>query len=324
MRRNVSEPLVSAIVIFLNAERFLEEAIESIFSQTYGNWELMLVDDGSSDGSTAIAQRHAAALPSRVRYLEHPGHANRGMSASRNLGIRESRGDYVALLDADDVWLPYKLEEQVAILESQPSAGMVYGRTLYWHSWSGSGQIEDYTPDLGLPPNTVVEPPRLLSLFFSGRTRTPGPSNIMVRRSTIEEVGGFEERFRNLYEDQAFLIKVYLRAGVYVAGEQWFKFRRHSSSFMSVTRKAGAKQREGLIFLDWVEKYLVQQGIRDRKVWKALRKKQWRYRHPTLHRLRGWIRRPVRYAKTLVRRMAGEALSVLQRRLGKGFWGRAK
>ena len=73
--------------------------------------------------------------PSRIRYFEHAGHANRGMSAARNLGLDHARGRYIAFLDADDVWLPEKLREQVSALNDNPRAGMVYGRTLIWHSW---------------------------------------------------------------------------------------------------------------------------------------------------------------------------------------------
>src|ERR1051325_3716022 len=115
-----SRPLVSVVVIFRDAQRFLDEAIQSIWSQTYDNWELLLVDDGSVDGSTTQAYRWVQRRPERLHYLEHPGHANRGMSASRNLGIYHACGDYVAFVDADDVWLPPKLERQVSLLESWP------------------------------------------------------------------------------------------------------------------------------------------------------------------------------------------------------------
>src|SRR5215207_11709928 len=108
-----SKLLVSSVMIFLNAEKFIEEAIESVFAQTYDNSELLLVDDGSTDDSTQIALRYAERDPEKVRYLEHPGHRNRGMSASRNLGVSHAEGEYVAFLDADDVWLPYKLQRQV-------------------------------------------------------------------------------------------------------------------------------------------------------------------------------------------------------------------
>ncbi|HEY9653496.1 MAG TPA: glycosyltransferase family 2 protein, partial [Coleofasciculaceae cyanobacterium] len=114
------KPLVSVVTIFLNTEKYIEEAIESIFAQTYDRWELLLVDDGSSDRSTIIALQYAQQYAGKVRYLEHETHQNRGMSASRNLGVRHAQGEYIAFLDSDDVWLPQKLERQVEILESQP------------------------------------------------------------------------------------------------------------------------------------------------------------------------------------------------------------
>ena len=127
----VSErPLVSAIIIFLNGARFLEEAIQSVLGQEYAHWELLLVDDGSTDGSSVIALDYARRYPEKIRYLEHEGHQNRGMSASRNLGIRGARGAYVGFLDADDIWLPHKLAEQVALLESLPQRPLSYGRSL--------------------------------------------------------------------------------------------------------------------------------------------------------------------------------------------------
>ena len=86
-----SKPLVSVIVIFFNAEDFIQEAIESVFAQTYEHWELLLVDDGSTDKSRSIAERCAEQYPDKVRCLEHEGHQNRGMSASRNLGIDNAK-----------------------------------------------------------------------------------------------------------------------------------------------------------------------------------------------------------------------------------------
>src|SRR2546422_6997659 len=111
MRSRMSgKSLVSVITIFYNAERFLREAIESVFAQTYYPWELLLVDDGSVDKSTDIALEYARIYPEKVRYVEHNGHRNLGMSASRNLGIAHAKGEYVTLLDADDVWFPQTLD----------------------------------------------------------------------------------------------------------------------------------------------------------------------------------------------------------------------
>ena len=90
--RENNPPRVSAIINFLNEERFLQEAIESVFAQSFNDWELLLVDDGSTDGSTGIARRYAEKNPGKVRYLIHEGRQNRGMSASRNLGVRNAVG----------------------------------------------------------------------------------------------------------------------------------------------------------------------------------------------------------------------------------------
>ena len=80
----------------------------------FDDWELILVDDGSTDASTAMAKAWAASDPARIRYIEHDGHENLGMSASRNLGVAVARGRYVAFLDCDDVWLPSALAHRTA------------------------------------------------------------------------------------------------------------------------------------------------------------------------------------------------------------------
>lgn len=292
--------LVSIIIIFFNAEKFFEEAIESILAQTYDNWELLLADDGSTDRSTAIAQKYAQQYPEKVRYLEHEGHQNRGMSATRNLGIRHAKGEYIAFLDADDVWLPYKLEQQVAIMESHPEAGMVYGRSIYWNSWTGNPEDmeRDYTPELGVPSDTLFNPPTLLTLCYPlGKGTPPPPSDILLRREVVERIGGFEEGFRGqyqLYEDQAFFAKLYLNASVFAADKNWVKYRLHPDSCGSVVNKAGKYHTVRQFYLNWLEKYLSAQGIQDAQVWDALQKALWVYRYPILFKLKGLAERLVK------------------------------
>lgn len=305
-----SKPLVCVIMIFLNAEKFIEEAIKSVFAQTYDHWELMLVDDGSTDDSTGIALRYAEQNPEKVRYLEHEGHQNRGMSASRNLGICNAKGEYIAFLDADDVWLPQKLEQQVKILDSHPAAGMVYGCAQYWHSWTGNPEDlqKDHMPKLGIQPNTLVKPPSLLTLCYPlGEATAPCPSDILLRREMVERIGGFEEAFRRmyqLYEDQAFLAKVYLNASVFVASECWLKYRLHPDSCSSAVAKVNQYQTIRLFFLNWLEAYLTKQEVKDIKVWKALRKALWRYQHPSLYRLLRLPRDLVKQIKEPVKQIA--------------------
>ena len=271
-------PLVSVVVIFLDEERFLGEALASVFAQSYPRWELLLVDDGSSDGSARVARRWASRRPGSVRLLGHPGGANRGMSASRNLGLREAAGEYVAFLDADDAWEPGKLEGQVAALGGRPGAGMVYGRTLYWHGWTGRAEDAalDRTPDLGVAAGELVEPPRLLTLLYPfGEGATPSSSNFMLRREVAERVGGYEEEFRGMYEDQVFMTKIYLNEPIFVAdGRCWDRYRQHANSCFAVAQKTGHDHSARLAYFDWLRCYLVDQGIEDPLVWRLLEEKR--------------------------------------------------
>ena len=252
-------PAVSVVVIFLDEEAFLEEAVESVLAQTYRDWELLLVDDGSTDRSPAIARSYAARRPGRVRYLEHPGHENRGMSATRNLGVTHARGRYVALLDADDVWRPEKLAEQVAVLEAHPRLGMVCGASEYWWSWADPDR-DDVVVPVGGPQDVVVEPPGLsLALYPLGEGAAPCPSGLVLRRSVVEAVGGFVEHFRGpyqLYEDQAFLAKVYLSTPVYVASGCWDRYRQHPDSCVARVTGAGQYDEVRRFFLEDLEGYL--------------------------------------------------------------------
>ncbi len=278
-----SKPLVSSIIIFLNGEQFMEEAIASIFAQTYEHWELLLVDDGSTDKSTAIAQEYAQKYPQKVRYLEHENHQNRGMSASRNLGIKHAKGNYIGFLDADDIWLPQKLEQQVAILNSHPEAAMVYGRTQIWYSWTGNNKDSqlDHFYDLGVEPNTLVQPPNLLLQLLENKFQTPTTCNALVRQEVFKDIGQFEEAFRTMYEDQAFFSKVLLKAPVYVANECWAKYRQHpeSCSSQSETEQYYATRRP---FLNWLGNYLLEQNVQDRQVWKAFQWEKWQCDRPLL------------------------------------------
>lgn len=281
---------VSAIIIFLNEERFIEEAIDSVLSQGYQNWELLLVDDGSTDGSSAIARRYAAGFPGKIRYLDHPGHQNRGMSASRNLGVRHARGAYVAYLDADDVWLPNKLEHQVAILDAQPEAAMVHGPLLEWHSWTGNpddrGRDRLYGVDrTGVHPyaDTLVQPPHLLRLFLSREEFIP--SGVLVRREAIGLVGGSEDLFRGSYEDAVLYVKICLTSPVYVVRECSYQYRIHPGSWERTTIRAGQANAARLRYLYWVQGYLHARGVTDVAIWRALGLAIRRSRHPWLRLL---------------------------------------
>jgi glycosyltransferase involved in cell wall biosynthesis len=291
-----SKPLVSVIIIFFNAELFIEEAIESVFAQTYDSWELLLVDDGSTDRSRMIALRYVEQDPDKVRYLEHEGHRNRGMSASRNLGIRNAKGQYVALLDGDDIWFPRKLEQQVAILSSQPDVGMIYGATQWWYSWTGKPEDcqRDFVHPLGVAPDTVIQPPSLLVRFLRNEGISPCIGTLLVRREVLEGIGGFEENFRGLYEDQAFCAKICLDTPVFASSECWHPYRQHPRSASAVAQKTGQHRSARLFFLNWLATYLIAHEVKDMEVWRTLEKELWQCRHPFLTGVLGRTQQLVR------------------------------
>jgi glycosyltransferase involved in cell wall biosynthesis len=278
-------PRISVVMIFFNSERYIKEAIDSVLVQTFTDFELLLVDDGSTDTSSAIAQDYADRHPARVRYLEHEGHANRGMSAARNLGLRNAVGEFVALIDSDDVWRPNKLAAQLRIMELHPGLGMVCGTVRYWESWAGgedrlvpSGHIQDRS----IPP-----PEAMLRVYPLGTGTSPCPSDLLMRRDLMMSVGGFEEQFtgsRQLFEDQAFLAKFYLVAPVYFSGDNWLDYRQHADSCVAKVSRSGQDEEVRRFFLQWLANYLGQQPRVDIRVRTALRRTLWRDRHPHIYR----------------------------------------
>jgi glycosyltransferase involved in cell wall biosynthesis len=257
-------PTVSVVICFLNEERFLAEAVESVVQQTFTDWELWLVDDGSTDASREIAKQFAQQNPGRIFYIDHADHRNLGLSASRNVGIRSARGRYVAFLDADDAWFPRKLGDQAALLDRHPDAAMVIGASKYWQSWSGESEEVDVVTPIGAEHDTVVAPPQLMTrLYPLGEGACPPPSDIMVRREVLEAVGGFEASFRGplmLYEDQAFLSKIYRSFPVYVASACWDLYRLRPDSIVATAHAGSGYWEVRLHFLTWLKRDLARTG----------------------------------------------------------------
>ncbi|HEX2188914.1 MAG TPA: glycosyltransferase family 2 protein, partial [Longimicrobiaceae bacterium] len=273
---------VSVVMPFLDSERFIREAVESVRAQSFPHWELLLVDDGSRDGSAEIARGYAALDPERIRCLEHPGRENRGASAARNLAIRHARGDLVAFLDADDVWLPEKLAEQVALLDARPEVGALYGNTLFWHGWTGAPEdaARDHLPELGVPTDATLAPPELLVRCLRGRAAVPCTCSIVLRREVVERTGGFEERFRRVFTDQAFYAKVFAETPVYVADRCWDRYRIHPESSCSTAERDGRLREARADYLAWFAGYLDARGIADGRLRRAVRSELWLHRHP--------------------------------------------
>jgi glycosyltransferase involved in cell wall biosynthesis len=259
----MASPLVSAVTIVRDGERFLAEAIDSVLGQTYRDLELVVVDDGSTDRSAEIADRVARATPERVRLVRHADCGSRGMSAARTLGVQAARGGLIAFLDADDVWLPGKIAEQVAVLDAHPAAGMVYGRTQMWRSWDPDAARSDSFCDLGVAPDRLYPPLRLLPQLLENRVQSPTTCNALVRRSAYEEAGGFEAPFSGLYEDQVFFAKLYLRSATYVSSRFWARYRRHEANEPRERFSYARYYRERRAFLEWLAEHLADLPVDD-------------------------------------------------------------
>jgi glycosyltransferase involved in cell wall biosynthesis len=259
----LATPAVSVITIFRDEERFLAEAIESVLAQTLPDWELLLVDDGSTDRSRTIARAYAERRPGQVRYLEHPGHANMGMSASRNLGMVAAKGRYLSFLDGDDVFLPQRLERHVNTLDAMPWVDMVQSDVIHWHSWVApqEREEEDYIRPAVSQVDRVLRPPLALWTVGVVPELYPGICSLTIRRDAALELGGFEAAFRSLYEDQVFLTKVYASKTVYVIEDYLARYRMHPESTVERAKRSrheagGEWQSQEQAFLTWREGYL--------------------------------------------------------------------
>jgi glycosyltransferase involved in cell wall biosynthesis len=266
--RDAIEPgehgLVSVIIIFLNEEPFLRDAVESVIAQDYPSWELLLVDDGSTDDSPRIATWFVEQ-DARIRYLTHPDRTNRGMSASRNLGLAHARGEYVAFLDADDVYLPQRLRRHVEILATRPDMAMSASSYIRWF-WAESDTDADpgttYPRPPVLPGDAVWQPPVGLMMVTAIPYLHMGTCSWTVRRQVALEVGGFEDSFRSLYEDQVFASKVLARYPVYIMQDYLARYRHHDASATRVAKARGdTADMDGARFVDWLLGYLDRHGV---------------------------------------------------------------
>ncbi|MFO1060330.1 MAG: glycosyltransferase family 2 protein [Dongiaceae bacterium] len=164
-------PRVSVVMPVYNVERYVATAIRSVLAQSFADLELIVVDDGGSDGSVAICR--AFADP-RIRIVAQ---ANRGLAGARNTGIAAARGDYVALLDADDGWLPEKLALHVANLDAHPTVGV---------SYDGAILIDEQDRPLGIV-QAPVDGPVDARLVFTGRVVKNGSVPVM-RRAVFDDI----------------------------------------------------------------------------------------------------------------------------------------
>ena len=204
-------PRVSVLIPCYNAERYLSAALDSVLAQTYQDFEIIVVDDGSTDDSAAVAARYP-----RVRCFRH---AHSGISVTRNLCLSKAKGEFVAFLDADDLWVPEKLEKQVTYLDSHPGCQLVF--TLSENFYDGEPETMNQRQE------------QLLNANMDNCL-----ASCCIRRELFEKHGGFQEDYSH-GEDTHWVTKLWA-AGVnmkHCIPQPLYRRRIHDSNISLSHRK---------------------------------------------------------------------------------------
>lgn len=216
----MSEPLVSIVIPTYNRASLIGQSLKSALAQTYKNCEIIVVDDGSTDNTRQVVESFGPA----VRYISKD---NSGPSPTRNLGIREAKGEYVAFLDSDDLWEPTKIEKQLRCFEQNPDRGMVSCNYRF------IDQNNAVIKDPGAYPG-YVPAPYLINDMVRLQFPFAATSQFMFRRSIFEKIGAFKENLR-ISEDVDLLIRVGVKFPIGYVDEVLVSVRLHENHSMRET-----------------------------------------------------------------------------------------
>jgi glycosyltransferase involved in cell wall biosynthesis len=187
---------VSVCIASYNHARYLSRCLDSILAQTFQDYKIVVVDDGSQDHSLEILDEYQKRFPEKIRFYCHPGNSNRGISYTTNTTIRLSDGEYIATIGSDDLWYPEKLELQVALLEQHPEFGYVYSYADFIdqddHPLPGR-----YGVDITQDPNPVGQ--MILSCHQPAMT-------VLFRRDFLNKIEWFDETL--IYSDWDLMLRM--------------------------------------------------------------------------------------------------------------------
>ena len=189
---------VDVIIPAYNAAKYLPDAIQSVEEQTFADWQIVLVDDGSTDDTQAVLAPFRERLGGKFRYLRKD---NAGVTAARNTALQNSSSEFIALLDADDVWLPCRLAESLKSFEARPEVGLSYGFIRYMNERGEPLEWEDRRQK-----NAEGQ---IATHIYTRRVHLPAPT-ITFRRRCIEEVGTFDETLKAT-EDRDLWLRIAFR-----------------------------------------------------------------------------------------------------------------
>lgn len=213
----MTERLISVIIPAFNAERYIGQALESVGSQNYQNWEILVTNDGGTDNTSRIVAEFAQRTSQPVRVLEHE--QNLGLSAARNTAMRAARGECIAFLDADDFWLPDHLENVCALLATG-KVDLAYSECFVFRD-TASGEIEVF------PISTfeVTNPP--VDLFRRGYIN---PSGAAITRRLMEKVGDFDRSLRGTQDLDYWIRAAALGFQIASTGRRSYYYRKPPGS----------------------------------------------------------------------------------------------
>jgi glycosyltransferase involved in cell wall biosynthesis len=226
-----SPPRVSVLMTVLNGERYLDEAITSVIGQDFADFELVVVDDGSTDATPSILERWAARDP-RVRVLRNE--TNLGISQSANLGLAAARGAYVARLDADDLCMPGRLRAQVEVLDRERDVVLV--STCYEVIDAGGRPLSR---------EWRAAPPEVIAHLMHFSNALGGHSQVMFRRDVVRELGGYREDF-DVCVDYELWSRLVRRGRIVVLPLLGMKYRLHEAR-VSVVKRERQRQNSHLV-----------------------------------------------------------------------------
>jgi glycosyltransferase involved in cell wall biosynthesis len=213
------EKRVSAVITAYNSEAFIADAIKSVLDQSRVVDEIVVVDDGSTDGTRRVVTEFE---DQGIKYILQP---NSSAGAARNRGLRETSGDYIAFLDADDFWLPNKIRQQIHYLENNPSAALVSGFARWWNVTKDTVRIS----------GKRVKDMKTLRREILVHNVIGNPSMVMLRRSALEDVGVFDDSIR-WGQDWDLWIRLVEKYDANVLEEPLTVYRWHQDNLSHVRR----------------------------------------------------------------------------------------
>ncbi len=231
--------MISVIIPCFNGEAYIPISLRSVLAQQWEDLEIIVVDDGSTDGSAALIARD---FPQVVLIRQ----SNEGVAAARNLGIRSARGEWLAFLDADDAWLPGKLEAQWKALSSDPAARMSYTG---WHVWESD--VSDASPGLVAQLRSAAaddtDSPGASGWIYTSLLEdcVVWTSTVLVHRSVLDEVGVFDPGLR-IGEDYDLWLRASRVTKILRVPKPFALYRMHPSN---ITRRVPAMNYKGLVVM---------------------------------------------------------------------------